>query len=350
MRHPFDGIIQPERPEGPGKRGEPSRRELLKLAVAAGPGLAIAGLASQALGQAATTLAIGEEGGKKPPPKATTKAIGEEGGKRPPPRITTKAIGEEGGGKPGNMATTMAIGEEGAGRPKPPNRAKIFEEQQQAFDEALAAGRVERAADCLKKLNAIGTKPELRAKAVDAQKRLAAKLPEMLQQADADLKAGKLVEAVKAYRAVSRMRSFPEQPKALKKLEDAAGTDGYKEALREVSAQEKYDAVQDAPPAQRPGMLRRIARDFKDTPTGKKAGDEIAQAEAESREAEAARLYEGAKKLPPASRQRVLKMIVSRYGDTPTGKTAAEELKQGAPAPGPGGGPVMTTLAIGEEG
>lgn len=56
-----------------------------------------------------TTLAIGEEGGKRL--GITTKAIGEEGGRKPP-RVTTDALGEEGGdGRP--RATTFAIGEEG---------------------------------------------------------------------------------------------------------------------------------------------------------------------------------------------------------------------------------------------
>jgi len=54
-----------------------------------------------ALGEeAATTKALGEEGGKQP---RTTKALGEEGGKqprpRPPGKVTTLALGEEGGGK-----------------------------------------------------------------------------------------------------------------------------------------------------------------------------------------------------------------------------------------------------------
>lgn len=51
---------------------------------------------------AATTLAIGEEGGGW----ATTMAVGEEGG-----CYTTLAVGEEGG------YTTLAIGEEGGGDP-----------------------------------------------------------------------------------------------------------------------------------------------------------------------------------------------------------------------------------------
>jgi hypothetical protein len=56
----------------------------------------------------ATTLAIGEEGGKKP--GVSTRARGEEGGR---PGITTQAIGEEGGRKPRPRPVTDAIGERG---------------------------------------------------------------------------------------------------------------------------------------------------------------------------------------------------------------------------------------------
>jgi hypothetical protein len=53
------------------------------------------------------TRALREDGG----PRATTLAIGEEGGRRPVPplRKITNAVGEQGGGQ----ATTLAIGEEG---------------------------------------------------------------------------------------------------------------------------------------------------------------------------------------------------------------------------------------------
>jgi hypothetical protein len=71
--------------------------------------------------QKMTTMAVGEEGGKKPgkPGHVTTKAIGEEGGGKPG-HVTTKALGEEGGTKPPpDMMTTLAVGEEGGSKPKP---------------------------------------------------------------------------------------------------------------------------------------------------------------------------------------------------------------------------------------
>jgi hypothetical protein len=74
-----------------------------------------------------TTLAVGEEGGVRPPvpttralaeeggwpPQVTTRAIGEEGGR--PPQPTTLAVGEEGGQPPAVGPTTRALGEEGGG-------------------------------------------------------------------------------------------------------------------------------------------------------------------------------------------------------------------------------------------
>lgn len=84
-----------------------------------------------------TTLALGEEGGERRPPRPprerdfgpregderiTTQALGEEGSERRPPRerVTTYALGEEGSGdrrprdpfRPGPI-TTQALGEEG---------------------------------------------------------------------------------------------------------------------------------------------------------------------------------------------------------------------------------------------
>lgn len=75
-----------------------------------------------------TTMAVGEEGGTRPPPDMTTMAVGEEGGTKPPPDMTTKAIGEEGGTKPPPDMTTMAVGEEGGTRPPVVTTRAIGEE------------------------------------------------------------------------------------------------------------------------------------------------------------------------------------------------------------------------------
>ena len=72
----------------------------------------------------ATTLKVGEEGGRPVPPK-TTLAVGEEGGRdKPiPPDATTLRVGEEGGTRPEPpQATTLRVGEEGGGRRPFPGR------------------------------------------------------------------------------------------------------------------------------------------------------------------------------------------------------------------------------------
>jgi hypothetical protein len=125
----------------------------------------------------ATTLALGEEGGEKPPKyitmaipeegtrpilpppdQATTLALGEEGGIRPnprpnprpipfppepnPPQITTLALGEEGGNIP-PAPSTKALGEEGGGIPPlpPPNGNSVSTQvAQQVLREADGMG------------------------------------------------------------------------------------------------------------------------------------------------------------------------------------------------------------------
>ena len=67
MRHPFDGIIEADSTEIVGGQDErASRRGFLQKAAAAG-GVAVLGTAAGAFGAVATTLAIGEEGGRRRP-------------------------------------------------------------------------------------------------------------------------------------------------------------------------------------------------------------------------------------------------------------------------------------------
>jgi hypothetical protein len=98
MQHPFEGIMAAghERLEA-----KPTRRGML--------GRMLWSLA--ALFGAATVSSA--ETRRRPP---TTLALGEEGGWRPPRRrrVTTYAVGEEGG-----PVTTYALGEEGASWPPP---------------------------------------------------------------------------------------------------------------------------------------------------------------------------------------------------------------------------------------
>jgi hypothetical protein len=97
MQHPFAGVLKSDQEltDGTVKPIDPiaSRRSLLGLLtglVAVGAFGFLSG--SKAHAQPATTLAVGEEGGRRP----TTYAVGEEGGRR----VTTYAVGEEGGRPP----------------------------------------------------------------------------------------------------------------------------------------------------------------------------------------------------------------------------------------------------------
>jgi hypothetical protein len=108
MQHPFAGVIAPaQKPDN--QAVEPaslktSRRGLFGLiagALAVGT-FGVLGTSSSAEAQF-TTLALNEEGGRRP----TTRALGEEGGRRP----TTRMFGEEGGRRP-----TVFAGEDGRRR------------------------------------------------------------------------------------------------------------------------------------------------------------------------------------------------------------------------------------------
>jgi hypothetical protein len=87
MRHPFAGIVSPDQKPADQPEIQTTRRSLFGLvagAVAAGTiGLLALGT-TQAEAQRITTLALGEEGGRRPGrPGPTTRMIGEEGGRRP---------------------------------------------------------------------------------------------------------------------------------------------------------------------------------------------------------------------------------------------------------------------------
>jgi len=175
--------------------------------------------------------------------------------------------------------------------------------------------------------------------------------------ADKNLKAKKLVPAVKSYRAVSRINGFKQQDLAKAKLDQAAKLDGYDTALKEVQAQELYDTAARAKDHDKLKIYEQVAKEYGDTPTGKKAAQQarVLAAVIKRNEAAAAGLLKKARKAKGSRRTRMLRAIVMKYRDTPSGKTAAEMLKKAPPVerrrPGrPPGGPIATTLAIGEEG
>jgi hypothetical protein len=107
MRHPFDGVNQPE-------SGLTRRAALGTLAAAAA---GVVGLAqARAQDRIATTDALGEEGG----PIATTLAIGEEGGRTGVAQATTEPFGEEAG----KVVSRAVPGLEDGGAAQPMTEAK----------------------------------------------------------------------------------------------------------------------------------------------------------------------------------------------------------------------------------
>jgi len=323
MVHPFERILSDEDcQKGDDQRS--GRRCFLKLAA----GGAVAAVAGRAFGEVASTLVLGEEGGR---------------GKRPPVR-TTRAVGEEGGG-PGIIAV--------------PGNARSVMVYSRNFHNALRAGDVETAGENLKKIEQANVKAKGAYKSLVAslKKLLERKLNTMLFMANKNLKAGKLVPAIKSCRAISRINGFKQQDAAKAKLEEVAKLEGYDAAFKEVQAQELYDTAAKAKDCDKLKIYEQVAKEYGETPTGKKVAQQ-AKALAvriKRNEAAAAELLKRARKAKGSARTRMLRTIVMKYRDTPSGKTAAEMLKKAPVAKPirpvrPGGGPIATTLAIGEEG
>jgi len=121
MQHPFEGVMETR--QEPAQPRATRRSALGRMLGAVAAMFGAGAVASAQPGRRPTTLAVGEEGGVRPPmpPRPTTLAVGEEGG------ATTLALGEEGG------VTTQALGEEGGMRPPlrpvpPPTTLAIGEE------------------------------------------------------------------------------------------------------------------------------------------------------------------------------------------------------------------------------
>ena len=324
MVHPFERILSGQDADKPDAT-QTSRRLVLKLAA----GGAVAAAAAQAFAQQMTTLALGEEGGR---------------GKRPPV-APTKARWENGGGG-------AIIG------PVPGQRERIAA-YCRAFRTALKTGDVETAADNFRKLEnaAKSSKPRNPYKNLVAgyRRQLDTALTVKLKRADRDLAAKKPVPAIKAYRAVSRIDGFKQQDQAKGKLAEAAKLDGYDKALSEVQAQELYDTAAKGKDSDKLAIYEQVAKEYDQTPTGKKAAKQAKPlAERLKRnEAAASTLLKKARKAKGSAQVRLLQTIVRRYPDTPSGKIATEMLPKKVVRPQPPrnpGRPIATTMALGEEG
>ena len=306
MVHPFERVLSGQetyKTDTP----QPNRRRVLKLAA----GGAVATVTAQALGQTVTTLAIGEEGGNR------------------------GIIGR----MPGQMGQITTCSRN--------------------FRAALKAGDVEMAAGNFRKIEnaSKSSKPKNRYKTLVAnyRKQLDTALTGKLKRADKDLAGKKLVEAVKAYRAVSRIDGFKQQVQAKTKLTSVAKLDGHEEALSEVQAQELYDTAAKAKTCDKLAIYEQVAKEYDKTPTGKKAAKQAKELSMRLKrdETAASELLDKARKANGSAQVRMLQTIVRRYPDTPSGKIAEKMLPTKPPRPQPprnGGGLIATTMAIGEEG
>lgn len=269
MRHPFD-VTNDHGPEHSADGGrDQDRRSVLGKGLAIAGGVIGLGAAQEVLGQQITTMAIGEEGGKRPvkPPVRSTRAVGEEGGGK----ITTKALGEEGGrpvvtrargeaGRP--IATTMAIGEEGGKRPpvRRPVTTARYEEgslngKSKSVKEAVAHLRraealkdegdyiqayrqIEQTASCND--SSVRSLRSRQLSSLDYTMRTA------VMQADKDLEAGdNIIEAITVHIALGAMPKLRYAPKATRtKLADLKNRGEYASAEQEIEAGRLYRQAQ----------------------------------------------------------------------------------------------------------
>jgi hypothetical protein len=168
----------------------------------------------------------------------------------------------------------MAVGEEGGPAPvRRPASERIY----RAFQSHLKRGDLAGADRYRTQLRVYAKTADGKRHYEQASVGMAAKLRELLKQADADAAADKYVEAIRGYRAVSRIAGFPQQAQANKRLAAMAKQDCCGEAFQEAEAQDLYEAALRTHPRRRRAMLRDIARRYPDTPTGKKAAAEAAK-------------------------------------------------------------------------
>ncbi len=301
MKHPFE-VILPN--PAAGSDETTTRRRMIRQTVTAGAtviGLsAITEAASDADGGSSSNPP--KDNTPKPqPPKPSTRRLGEEGG----PRATTGAVGEEGGrittqaiGEEGGRVTTKAVGEEGGRRPAPPK----FEALKKEFDAQMTKDELLHANTTLTQMVHHPEKAKHAKPIADAKAALNKKALSVLDEAKAAVKKEDILTAVEKVRIVERLYTVDARKQAVTYHKKLREKKGYKAAWREASARQIYASV--------------------------------------------------AKAKKPADKQRLLQIIVRSYGDTETGKKAADELKKMPPVkPAPGRPPGrITTLAVGEEG
>jgi len=254
MQHPFD-VTDDQAPEH-STDGEqaPGRRSVLGKGLAIAGGVMGLGAAQELLGQEMTTMAIGEEGGKRPvkPPVKSTKMVGEEGGgmtrargEAGGPVATTMAIGEEGGKRPPtSRSITTARHEEGAlkGKSKGVKDAVAHLRRAEALkdegDYIQAYRQIELTTSCGD--TSVGSLRSRQLNSLDFTMRSA------VMQADKDLKAGdNIIEAITVHIALNTMPKLRYAPKATQtKLAELKTRGEYESAQQETQAGRIYRQAQ----------------------------------------------------------------------------------------------------------
>lgn len=248
MVHPFEEVLSGE---DRGKSDAPrrSRRHLLKLLVG-GTAAGVAGL----------TFHIQRQRLKPEFEEATTCALFEEGG---PVYTDPRSVGE----------------------------------LTRDFQDALKVGDVRSAQWDFTSIMRANVRANGANKSLVASLRIQFKdkLANMLAEADRNLRARKLVPAIKSYRAISSTNGFKQQGLAKAGLEDAARLEGYDKALKEAQAQELYDVAAKLGDSDKLQIYQQLAKVFGETPTGKKAARQarILDAAVKRNEAAAADLGSG---------------------------------------------------------
>jgi len=245
--------------------------------------------------------------------------VGEEGGAKVPPRKTTKAMGEEGGGRFPRPSTKMRGEEGGEQRPSMRDKQKLAADSVKKARKLLEEGKLRQAYDKLQLAGKLKPDEKVKKDIVEVTGKLETASTDALAEADKQLKKDEVIEAVRTYQTVSKMKKLKAAAAADEKLAAAGKHPDYADAVKEVAASDQYKQV---------GPWRkRLEKEKSD-------------------------------RLKTMYRRRiasVLQSIVKQYPDTPTGKKSVRELadlkaldpKIDQPVPTP---PVATTMAIGEEG
>jgi len=239
--------------------------------------MVIAGLGATASGEGvATTLALGEEGGKK---GGSSKRRREGSSKR---KYSSKKKAEEAA----KRKKAQAI------------RRKVVECTSKTR-RALGKGELCDAYTGLIEASKLPMDNESKKQLVELASKLNEAATKALADADKQFKGDEPVEAIRTYYNVSRMSKLKACAAARKKFAAAKTHKSFPEAWKEIQAAALYDKVEKlrsrmkgekkaatkrACQRQIDSLLKSITRRFGDTPTGKKVAEQLKETAAEKKE------------------------------------------------------------------